>query len=593
MGSTADRRKRKPAHRSSNSQSGRTLHVATRPLMVRSWSIKLLLVALSLACQVLIFPPTNWWPLAYVCFVPWLVMIGAAERPRRVYLTSYILGISFFAISMRWLYIVTIPGAVVLFLSMALYFPLVACPIRHIIRRRRWPLAVLFPPIWVGCEALRSMVIPRFPWNLLGHSQYTVLSIIQVSDLGGAYAVSFVVAAVNGLVADVVFAWLGHPGPQPQSGRRFSRVSIGFAAAILVFAIGYGVYQRTRDTTREGPKVAIIQGNYPNYVDPARIRARPTMEQRVERYIELLHQAGKERPDMFVLPETAWPMFLNREALDRSNVSWSQWCYDLFDKTARSYNAYVVTGSMSLEPTPLDVLAKERRYNSAFVFGPVGGPPGRYDKIHLVLIGEYAPFRYGPLRFVYLWLNQMYPLVSEEQEYSLTAGTEFTTFTMSARTQDGKSYRFATPICYENVMPYISRRFVNGQDGRKRCDFLLNLSNDGWFAHSTEQRQHLAASVFRAVENRVGIARAVNTGISCFIDPDGRIHHVVEEDGRMVGPGVDGYRVARLKTDDRHTVYSRYADILAIICACLWGVFYVDYVRARMAEQRRSTQPDL
>jgi apolipoprotein N-acyltransferase len=112
-------------------------------------------------------------------------------------------------------------------------------------------------------------------------------------------------------------------------------------------------------------------------------------------------------------------------------------------------------------------------------------------------------------------------------------------------------------------------------------DFLLNISNDGWFGRGMQQPQHLAISVFRAVENRVGIARAVNTGGSGFIDPDGRIHHEVLGDAAKRWPGIAGYAVANIGTDSRFSLYSRYGDWFAWMCACTWMVMYVDYWMAR------------
>ncbi len=556
-------------------------------LNIRSWWPLLGLVLLSLILQVVIYPPFGVWPLAYVCFVPWLILVGASASPHRAYFLSYVLGVCFFALCMYWLFIVTILGAVVLFLAMALYYPLAACPVRHVIRRRRLPLAILFPFIWTGCEALRSILIPRFPWCLLGHSQHNVLTIIQVSDLVGAYGVTFVVAAVNGLVADLIFARYGWPAATAAGGRlRPPWVSTAFAAVVVLFAVVYGQVQLHRGTISDGPRVAVIQGNYPNYVDIKKIMTEPTPKERAEHYLAMLNDAAKQQPDLFLLPETPWEMRLNKEFLDQKTYLWMseryayrpEACYDRFEQVARDYDAYVVTGSISEVPTPYDLLAKRRLFNSAFVFSPEGGEPGRYDKNHLVLIGEYIPFRYGSLRFLYLWLNRIVPFGSDDYEYSLTSGHGFNIFSMKARSLGGREFHFGTPICYENAMPYVSREFVTGPDRRKRADFLLNLSNDGWFLHSAELPQHLAASVFRAVENRVGIARAVNTGISCFVDPDGRVHDVVSKNGVVRGPDVDGFRVSRIKVDSRQSLYSRYGDWFAIICACLWAVFYLDYI---------------
>jgi apolipoprotein N-acyltransferase len=544
--------------------------------------------ALSLVLLVLSFAPIDFWPLAYICFVPWLFVVCVTETARRVYVISYVLGILFFCISIHWLFLVTVPGALALFLAFALHFPLVACPVRHLVRRRGLPLAFVFPFIWVGCEAVRSMVVLEFPWNLLGHSQHGVLTMIQISDLVGAYGVSFVVAAVNGMIADLVLCRVGWPTVVGAVRKtRSAKASMVYVAVLVLATVVYGQVQLRRGTMEDGPRIAVIQGNYPNYVDWAKIEAQPTSIERANRYFDLLAAAAGGKPDLFLLPETPWSMYLNREFLDEPLTRWfrdaydPRTCYEALRGVAVDNNAFLVTGSASCELTPLDLLARERRYNSAFVFAPDGEEPERYDKTHLVLIGEYAPFRYGSLRFIYLWLNRIVPFGSDEYEYSLTPGKEFTTFEMTAPSRGGKTYRFATPICYENVMPYISRRFVTGEDGRKRCDFLLNLSNDGWFPHSWELPQHLAASVFRAVENRVGVARAVNTGISCFVDPDGHVHHMVNKDGVVVGPGVDGFEVANVRVDSRHSVYSRTGDVFAIFCGVVWGLFYLDYIVVR------------
>ena len=146
-------------------------------------------------------------------------------------------------------------------------------------------------------------------------------------------------------------------------------------------------------------------------------------------------------------------------------------------------------------------------------------------------------------------------------------------------------------------MPYVSRVFATGVSrgdlhtprpagdeayAGKQVDFLLNISNDGWFGRGVQQPQHLAICVMRAVENRVGIARSVNTGISGFVDPSGRLHDLVTSGS--------GYAVGNVWTDTRFSFYSRYGDWFAWTCAVLWLAFYVDYfvvrARARRAEER-------
>jgi apolipoprotein N-acyltransferase len=146
---------------------------------------------------------------------------------------------------------------------------------------------------------------------------------------------------------------------------------------------------------------------------------------------------------------------------------------------------------------------------------------------------------------------------------------------MRTGSQNGRTYRFGVPICYEDCMPYVCRAFVGQGHKAKQADFLLNISNDGWFHDGAEHVQHLAVCVFRAVENRVAIARAVNTGVSAFIDPIGRIHGTIDE-------GETGYLVRTLKLSDRFAPYTRWGDWFATLCGALVAVVLVESVIGRL-----------
>jgi len=546
------------------------------------------LALLSLLLQSLIFAPIGVWPLAFVCLVPWLVMVGAGQSAPRVYAYSFVMALVFFIINMRWLMPATGLGYITLCVYQAIYFPLIACPIRHTVRRRGWPLAVTFALIWTAGELLRAVVLSGFPWFFLSHSLYRVLPLIQISDVVGAYGASFVAAAINGAVAEAILARLRPPpeagwGPAPIPYARRLRVSLVFAAAALAGNLAYGAVQLLRDTTTPGPKLAILQGDFVMTVDGEEVED----DQKREIYYSMMDAAAAQKPDMYVLPETPWlyrnghqfSMYLNAESRDFFPASRATFAE--FQDRARRENAYVVTGSASLVRTPNDLLADERRYNSAMVFAPDGSEPGRYDKVHLVYFGEVVPFRYGRLRFLYLWLNRLMPFSGGgEFEYSLFPGDGFHTFSMRPASQSHQTYRFGIPICYEDVIPYVAREFVYGGD-RKRVGFLLNISNDGWFGRGVQQPQHLAICVFRAIENRVGIARAVNTGVSAFIDPSGKIHHRVEGGPKDPWPRKCGYQVAEIGVDGRYALYTRWGDWFGWGCALFLLLFYVDYWIAR------------
>lgn len=545
----------------------------------------LLLLALgTLVLKSLIFAPFSVWPLAFVCLVPWILMIGAAAHAPRVYVYSFVLGIVYFLINVRWMIPATREGYFALSFYLGCYFPLMACAIRSVVRRRRWPLGLALPIVWVGCEMLRAVVISGFPWFFLSHSLAGVLTLIQISDLVGAYGVTFVVAAVNGALADVVIARWGRRDGSAGSLRPHPvRLSCGVALCLLIVTIVYGRIQLARDTMSRGPRVAVLQGDFISSVDPV-----PVTEEKKKRiYFEMLEAAAAEEPDLYLIPESPWVMALNPVVRDYRKL-WYESYVD-FRRHAMSHRAYIVTGCGTRIETPNDLLAKVRYYNSAAIFKPDGSEIERYDKVHLVPFGEFVPFRFGRLRPLYFWLNSLMPFSGEDgkHEYSIFHGEGFHRFDMQPTSQPDRNFRYGIPICYEDVMPYVSREFVGGDPHRKGVDFLLNISNDGWFGRGVQQPQHLAICVFRAVENRLGFARAVNTGVSAFVDPNGAVHHVVEGDPANDWPGIVGYEVADVMVDSRYSIYSKYGDWFAWLCAFLWGLFIVDYLVLRARDRRR------
>jgi apolipoprotein N-acyltransferase len=288
----------------------------------------------------------------------------------------------------------------------------------------------------------------------------------------------------------------------------------------------------------------------------------------------------QEDPDLVVLPETPWPVYLNRELRElpvrhSGLVELARLQHEELHQLAEANDAYITIGSLSREPQPEGTYPLEHKYNSAFVYAPDISEPDRYDKIHLVLFGEYVPFRYSRhFHWLYRFLNDgpWNPWGRGGNEYSLTPGSSFHTFRMYAASRQDHPFSFGITICYEDVIPQVFRRFVAAADGRKRVDFMLNISNDGWFGRGTQQAQHLVACAFRAVENRVSVARAVNTGVSGFIDPSGTWHDLVGASATEPRVGGTGLSLSRMVIDPRVTFYSRRGDVFALGCTILAGL---------------------
>jgi len=510
----------------------------------------LLLAAATLAMSSTIFPDLNFWPLAYVCLVPWLVCVCTAAKARFVYFVSYLLGLGFFLINIRWLSVTTLEGYLATAAYCAIYFPLTAWPIRHMYRRHGVSMALTAPIAWVAVEYLRSIGPLGFPWLLMGHSQYELLTVIQISDLVGAYGVSFVLVMINGWLTDLIIQPI-----QIWRSERTTRLPIGSLATLLILlgTLIYGSAQRSRRYMEPGPRVAMVQHDVPMLVGDG-VVGKLTGEEALDGYVELARRAAAEGPDLIVLPETPIAGYINPEFLEadaddlqeilkrryppdrtlallRYYQRLGRMVRDEFQQISTEFGIPIVLGSSSQEWKPTEIPPRVEAFNSAYLITPgVSTFAARYDKRHLVPFGEYVPFRssYRPL---YEWLNSLSPWGKNGRHYSLTPGDAYTVFEFAARSRDGLVCRAGTPICFEEIMPYICREFTLGDEqrpDRKNIDMLLCMSNDGWFMHSSELEQHLASGVFRAIENRVAVVRSVNTGASALIHPNGRIHSRVQ-----------------------------------------------------------------
>ncbi len=507
-----------------------------------------LLCAVSWALSCLIFPDINIGAVAFVCLTPWLVAVCTAERARFLYFASFLFGFGFFAVNIRFIRYVTNEGYLALCVMYGALFVLAAWLIRHGYQRRSWPVCLVAPIVWTAFEFARSTVpFGGFPWLILGHSQYRFLTFIQIADVFGAYGVSFVVVMVNGWLADllvqpILFSRRERKTHLPAG----SVITLGAVAATLI----YGLAQSSGSDLAPGPRVAVVQHDFLQLVEP-RPGQRFDPDDVFDSHLELARQAAAHdpRPDLIVLPEAIISYcYANDDFLRADRVALDEMQKQRFGtRVSQGYLAAVqreaqrmvgriqeltnetgvpmIVGLPALEFEPAS--RRVDAYNSTYMFLPgSAGPVARYDKQHLVLFGEYVPFR-DKYPAIYQFFNRLTPFGKEGYHYSLSSGSGYRVFEFEAASQGGKSFRAGTPICYEEIMPYVARHFVRGDTSvgeRKNLDMLITVSNDGWFYYSHELEQHLSGAVFRAIENRIAVARSVNTGGSGVIWPNGKVH---------------------------------------------------------------------
>jgi apolipoprotein N-acyltransferase len=170
-----------------------------------------------------------------------------------------------------------------------------------------------------------------------------------------------------------------------------------------------------------------------------------------------------------------------------------------------------------------------------------------------VPFGEYIPFKK-----IFAFLETVVPIGD------FTRGKEYTVFNLPL-VSHSLPLPFSTLICFEDIFPELATQFV-----KRGAGFLVNITNDAWFRKSSSPYQHLAASVFRAVENRLFLVRAANTGVSAFINPVGKIVSLVADNaGKAIF--ISGYRTETISvgTDKKPTFYTSHPKGFILLCLIL------------------------
>jgi apolipoprotein N-acyltransferase len=485
-----------------------------------------LLSLLSGVLLILSFPNFDLEFLAWFALVPLFYSIDG-KKPFQAFILGFLTGfISYFGI-LYWIIVaVHSYGNVPLILSAFILLLLVIYLsvfigaftfLTRLIQMRSGFQTILFAPLlWVALEYLRSFFLTGFPWANLSYTQYLNTPFIQMADITGSYGLSLVILLVNATLFEVLHQW-------PK--KTFPIREVVITAVILLGFLIYG-YLRMRAVDQQmirepSLRVGLAQGN----IDQSIKWDESFQKETLRIYERLSSKLAQEKPELIIWPETATPFFF-QEAQEYQPM--------ILDIPKRT-NAFLLFGS----PSYKIVKGKPNYYNSAYLISPSGEFMGRYDKIHLVPYGEYVP------------LGEILPLGSlGEGIGNFKSGKVIFNFSLPQG-------QFGVLICFEIIFPDLCRKFV-----KKGANFLVTITNDAWFKRTSAPYQHFSIAIFRAVENRVFIARAANTGISGFIDPKGKIL----KRGEIFTEEAMGGTI-RLST--KKTFYTLYGDVFAWLCSGL------------------------
>lgn len=539
------------------------------------------------------FTPVDFGPLGWVCLIPLLLLVRIPRATRLMYTATLFGGLLFTVPTLQWMRLGD-PSMYIAWIALAcyfaLYFPTFVFLSRISVHRFRIPLPLAAPVMWVGLEYMRAYLLTGFSWYYIGHTQYRWTELIQISDITGAYGVSFVVVMLAACFTDLLPMSLmkrlqlfpTNLTPEEQSLDQIGRkqlIQTAVCLALFLSVLGYGYVRRGQAEFKDGPRIALIQGNFPTSVKHDQNQWRSIYL----KHLVLMGAAVRHQPDLVVWPETMfrWPLVDRNGKTNEQlqaiapEIPLKKWNEPSVHKTltnmSQEANAALVIGLDTVSAGDKRV----EQYNSAVFVRPDVGITSRYDKIHRVPFGEYLPLR------------DTLPFLQVFTPYGASFGIQPGKHAANFEYQD---WNFAPVICFEDTVPQLVRSVMNqsstAESPSAPIDCLVNLTNDGWFHGSSELDQHLITASFRCVENRTPMVRAVNTGISAVIDGDGMI---VEPDvfidgdnqGRksFVNPktgrwnkSMNAVVIDTVPLDNRTSLYTKYGDWFAGFC-CFSALF--------------------
>ncbi len=379
----------------------------------------------------------------------------------------------------------------------------------------------IFASLWVVFEWSSTLGWTGVPWGRLALGQIEMLPILQSASLLGSYLVTWLIVAVNALLA---YAILYN-----------TRATLcGAVAAILFFSnLCFGTVKMLLpvDQTRETVRVAVIQGN----IDSHEKWGPDSVLRTREAYERLTLEAAEQGAELIIWPETVFPAPLNTSIVTRAFLS----------GLAKETDATLLIGSTYY-------IFEECNYNALFLVTPEEGVDLDvfYAKRHLVPFGEYVP-----MREVFTALIPPLADLSALGE-DLDPGEDSALF-------ETKWGSLGALICFDSIYEELTIDSV--RDG---AELLVLASNDNWFYDSAAIYQHQAQAQLRAIESGRYLVRAGNTGISSVISPNG-------ENLAFLDPLTEGYAVADVSMQTAITPYVAVGNLLVYLCAafcCLAAV---------------------
>ncbi|MGA9362779.1 MAG: apolipoprotein N-acyltransferase [Bacteroidota bacterium] len=506
--------------------------------------------------------------LACIAFVPFLLVLDRLDSYWQSMRCAYLTFLVFNAVTLYWvggfthgqdMYLMLSGAALVVAHPLFFLVPTLAyC----FVRRHLGTTMALFslPFVWVGFEWLHSLGQIGFPWLTLGNSQTHAIDRIQFISFTGVYGISFWILALNAII---YFVYLKFASSE---WKLISRQSLFAGLALFLFLIIPEIHGRIvlssgdSRSSRGVVRVGMIQPN----TDPWK-KWETNPEDQLESYFQMTTGLLAEEPQLVIWPETAIPF---RILLGKYSASYHR-LKDRIDSLRfallTGYPETVFYQARSAPPGSRLIEGTKTYYddfNAIMLLQPRIDSIQKYSKMKLVPFAERVPYA------------EKLSFLVEAVKWNVGIsgwgiGKDTTVFSLKA---DDRTIRFSGMVCYESIYPDLVAAFV-----RKGAQFLVVITNDSWWGNTSGANQHFQYATLRAIENHRAIARCANGGISCFIDPYGRISEARElfTQSTLIG---------NVQFSEGQTFYSKHGDVFARACT---GVGVVAILGAFIGRFRR------
>jgi apolipoprotein N-acyltransferase len=448
---------------------------------------RVLLALLFGAMAVLALPPIYVVPALVPAFVGLLWLLDGARSWRSSAWVGFWFGLGYFTAGLYWVANALLtkpeefgwlaPLAPVALSALLAPFVAAACALTRLAPRPGVGQVLTLAAAWTMLEWCRSWMFTGFPWNQIGTVWAFSEAMLQPASVVGVYGIGMATVAAAAMPATLVYRGT-------RTGlRRLAPVAGCLCVLAAFFTFGAVRIAVVGDTgIVDGVYLRLVQGNIPQNLK----WRRDLVDAHLMAQAQLGALPGDQPPTHIIWSEASAPLFLAHDA-ERLRL--------LGDFTPP--NGLTILGTLRTTPpgaVPFEV------WNSLLAIDRLGRVVAHYDKAHLVPFGEYMPLRS---------VLGLQSVAGGSTDFSRGPGLQ--TLRLDGLPPVGPL------ICYEVIFP--------GQVARRddRPEWLLNLTNDGWYGRSAGPHQHLVAARLRAVEEGLPVVRVANTGISAIIDPLGKV----------------------------------------------------------------------